>query len=54
MLIVSIAIQHNLTLLTFVSYCHNILTGTRLHGEQLIAHNSSIVKRIDAVSVTNT
>ena len=54
MLIFSITIQHNLTLLTFFSYCRKILTGTRVQSEQLIAHNSSIVKRIDMVSVTNT
>ena len=53
-LIVFIAIQHNLTLLTFFSYCCKILIGTRVQSEQLIAHNSFIVKRIDAVSVTNT
>ena len=48
MLIVSIAIQYNLTLLTIFSYCHTILTGTRVQSEQLIAHNSSIVRKIDA------
>ena len=52
-LIVSIAIQHNLTLLIFFSYCHKILTGTEVQSEQLSAHKSSIVKRIDMVSVTN-
>ena len=52
-LIVLIAIQHNLTLLTFSSYCRKILTGTRVQSEQLIAHNLSIVERENAVSVTN-
>ena len=54
MLIVSIAIQYNLTLLIIFSYCCTILTSTRVQSEQLIAHNSSIVRRIDVVSVTNT
>ena len=52
-LIVVIAIQHNLTLLTLFSYCCKFLTGTRVQSEQLIAHNSAIVKRKDVVSVTN-
>ena len=42
-LIVFIKIQHNLTLLTFFSYCHMFLIGTRVQSEQLAAHNSSIV-----------
>ena len=53
-LIVSIAIQYNLTLLTFFSYCHKFLTGTRVQSEQLAAHNSSILQEKDVVSVTNT
>ena len=53
-LIVFIAIQHNLTLLTFFSYCCKFLTGTRIQSEQLIAQKSAIVKRKDVVSVTNT
>ena len=52
-LIVYITIQYNLTLLTFFSYCHKFLTGTRVQSEQVIVHNSPIVKRKDVVSVTN-
>ena len=44
-LIVFIAIQHNFTLLTFFAYCCKFLTGTRVQSEQLIAHNSAIVKK---------
>ena len=52
-LIVYITIQHKLTLLTYYSYCHKFLTCTGVQSEQLIAHNSSIVARENAVSVTN-
>ena len=52
-LIIVIAIQHNLKLFTLFSYCHKFLTGTRVQSEELIAHNSAIVKRKDAISVTN-
>ena len=44
-LIVFIAIQHNLTLLTFFSYCRKFLTGARVQSEQLIVHNSDIVRK---------
>ena len=52
-LIVFIAIQHNLKHLTFSSYCRKFLTGTRVQSEQLAAHNSSIMQEKDVVSDTN-
>ena len=48
-LIVVIAIQHNLTHLTLFSYCHKFLTDTRIQSEQLIAHNSTTVKRKNVI-----
>ena len=42
-LIVFIAIQHRLTLLTFFSYFCKFLNDTRVQCEQLIVNNSPIV-----------
>ena len=42
-LIVYITIQHNLTFITYYSYCCKYLTHTGVQSEQLIAHNLYIV-----------